>query len=160
MLPLAEVLPFYIGAPVSTPDGVGLLVGLPWTREQQFVATVQFNNPVLTSHAVDGKTQLLRSHGDYLIRPLNLEPAQGPAQPTLHLSQGIVLLLRSTNSIAPEEMRELMILMNSIDATNPLYSAKLTQWYTRNYFDVFGLIKAGLALDQITFNTYRNVANN
>ena len=169
MKELKDYLHFYLPYEclIKTPDGIGKLVGLPWSIKCQDQYAVHFGKVVKTVNSIDGGYSKARNYGVYAIKAQRYEPigTKGITEDGFSMPGGAKLILRPLSSLSNDEAISIGILPKKEwheqtqeeqikwlvnNKENAIYSPEDFLYLLSKHFDLFGLIEAGHAIDKST----------
>lgn len=164
---LKDYLHLYLGCDVMTPDGIGKLVGLPYSIVGRDRVIVHFGRMVKTKNSIDGGYDKTRNHGAYAIHAARYEPigSVGITEDGFDMPGGVKPILRPLSDMTEGELQECGNLVydfsddqSGLDLNNHkledflLTTSEQFHWLLKKGFDLFGLIPAGLAIDKTSIN--------
>lgn len=103
---IEDYLKYYIGQKIHTPDGIGTLVGLPWTIAGEDRVRVHFGKCRPTPNSIDGGYNKVRNHGEYALEEKSYVAINAPknSKPDFTVPGGVKPILRPLSSMTEEEM--------------------------------------------------------
>lgn len=111
---IQDYLHLYLGCEVMTPDGIGKIVGLPYTIVGRDRVNVHFGmRMVQTKNSIDvGGQSKNRNHGIYALQEVGYAPIKAPAgtEPEFTMPGGVIPILSKLEDISEEDMKQCFVI--------------------------------------------------
>lgn len=157
-----QILAFYLGCNVETPDGIGKLHSVELDAAGSLDRVhVHFGRMVKTKNSIDvtpsgAGYKLTRNHGDYKLNPERWEAiatSDGSMPGVMDIPGGVKPILRKISSMTEEEQDESGILYPDHGSR---WSPKQIHYLLSHGFDLFNLIEENLAIDSSSIEKPKN----